>query len=273
MFCKNCGKELTNDTKFCNACGTPVEVAQPAVEEPTVYIPPVTQPAVVPASQGTTITIPPIFANFLPELKALFSKNPTKIASVAAKSTGFEWAIWALISLFSFAFSAALFPLQIIKDMAGSIGSSALGELEYPFGGLFGISLLIGLISYVVFAIGFWGLNCLIHKKLIHPCKSLNVLSGAMIPLIIVQLLNMVLGLMWIPLTVYTTLFAVILLVVLLYVGVQRIEKIETSPAWLFTAIVALLMGLVLLIGGSIYGAMIEAAIEEMASLLMGSWF
>ena len=270
MFCKNCGKELTNDTKFCNICGTPVE-AVPTTEESTVYIPPVPQPAATSAPQGTTITIPPLFSNLLSELKALFSKNPTKVASVAAKSTGFEWAIWAFLSLFSFAFSAAIFPLQIIKDLAGSIGSS-LGEMEYPFGGLFGISLLIGLISYVVFALGFWGLNCLVHKKLIHPCKTLNVLSCAMIPLILVQFLNMILGLMWIPLTMYTTLFGVVLLVVLLYVGIQRVEKIETSPAWVFTAIIALLIGLVILIGGSIYGAVIKAAIEEMAGSLM-SWF
>lgn len=265
MFCKNCGKELTNETKFCDACGTPVETPVQSAEGA----------GAAPAGQGTatTITIPPIFANFLPELKALFSKNPTKIVSVAAKSTGFEWAIWAFVSLFSFAFSAALFPLQIIKDLAGSMGSSVMDYLEYPFGGLFGISLLIGFISYLVFAAGFWGLNCLVHKKMVHPCKALNVFSCALIPLIAAQLLNMLLGLMWIPLTVYTVLFALILLVVLLYVGIQRIEKLETSPAWLFTALIALLMGLVLLIGGSIYGAVIKAMIESAAGSLMGNMF
>ncbi len=267
MFCKNCGKELTNDAKFCNACGTPAEAVAPSGEGSGVYVPPAAQP------QANTITIPPIFANFLPELKALFSKNPTKIASVAAKSTGFEWAIWAFVSLFSFAFSAAVFPLQLIKDMAGSMGGSVMEYLEYPFGGIFGISLLIGLIAYVVFGAGFWGLNCLVHKKLIHPCKTLNLFSCALIPLIAAQLLNMLLGLMWIPLTVYTILFAVIFLVVLLYVGIQRVEKMETSPAWLFTAVVALLMGLVLLIGGSIYGAVIKAAIETAAGSIMGGLF
>lgn len=261
MFCKNCGKELTDDAKFCNACGTSVEgVAQPAA-------------ASTPAPQGTTVTIPPIFANFLPELKELFSKNPTKIASVAAKSTGFEWAIWALVSLFSFAFSAALVPLQIIKDLAGSLGNSVMGDLEYPFGGLFGISLLIGFITYGIFAAGFWGLNCLVHKKLIHPCKTLNVLSCAIIPLIAVQLLNMALGFMWLPLTVYGILFAMILLVILLYVGIQRIEKIETSPAWLFTVFVALTMGLSLWIGSAIYGEVIKAAIDEAAGLFMSGLF
>ena len=29
MFCKNCGKELTNDTKFCPACGTAVNEDKP----------------------------------------------------------------------------------------------------------------------------------------------------------------------------------------------------------------------------------------------------
>lgn len=29
MFCKNCGKELTNDTKFCPNCGTAVNEDKP----------------------------------------------------------------------------------------------------------------------------------------------------------------------------------------------------------------------------------------------------
>ncbi len=32
MFCKNCGKEITDGTKFCNSCGTAVELATKAEE-------------------------------------------------------------------------------------------------------------------------------------------------------------------------------------------------------------------------------------------------
>lgn len=33
MFCKNCGKEIADDTKFCSACGTPCESTEQNVEE------------------------------------------------------------------------------------------------------------------------------------------------------------------------------------------------------------------------------------------------
>ena len=37
MFCKNCGKELANDAKFCDACGA--TMAAPAVETPVQQAP------------------------------------------------------------------------------------------------------------------------------------------------------------------------------------------------------------------------------------------
>jgi flagellar basal body-associated protein FliL len=30
MFCKNCGSEISNESKFCNTCGSPVETIQTA---------------------------------------------------------------------------------------------------------------------------------------------------------------------------------------------------------------------------------------------------
>ena len=254
MYCKNCGNKVAGDAKFCAVCGATV-----GGEE-----------TFIPASeQSTTITIPPIFAKFLPEMKALFSKNPTKMVSIAAKSRGLEWVIWAVLSLFTYAFSAAVLPLNLVREMAGASASTLLDFIEYPFGGIFGISLLIALIAYVVMAAGFWGLSCLIHKKLIHPFKALNVLSCAMIPLIAAQLVNMLLGLMWFPLTICTTIIALVFLVVFLYVGVQRFEKLESSPAWLFCSIFAVVMAIVLWIGSGIYGAAIKNALESSIGSLL----
>ena len=34
MFCKKCGAQLKDNSKFCGVCGTPVEVAQEAVQQP-----------------------------------------------------------------------------------------------------------------------------------------------------------------------------------------------------------------------------------------------
>ena len=34
MFCKNCGKELVEGTKFCDGCGTPIEAASTQTANP-----------------------------------------------------------------------------------------------------------------------------------------------------------------------------------------------------------------------------------------------
>lgn len=53
MFCRNCGKELSEGTRFCNYCGTPQEVPQePAPQTPPVQQVPPQQPYQPPYQQG-----------------------------------------------------------------------------------------------------------------------------------------------------------------------------------------------------------------------------
>jgi competence protein ComGC len=50
MFCENCGKEINDDTKFCNECGAPVRGAgeQQAPASPEAAVPPQSQMPPVP---------------------------------------------------------------------------------------------------------------------------------------------------------------------------------------------------------------------------------
>lgn len=53
MFCRNCGKEISEGTRFCNYCGTPQEVLQePAPQTPPVQQVPPQQPYQPPYQQG-----------------------------------------------------------------------------------------------------------------------------------------------------------------------------------------------------------------------------
>ena len=50
MFCPKCGKEISDDSRFCEACGTPIQQAAPA-PQPTAPQP-AAVPAAAPASGG-----------------------------------------------------------------------------------------------------------------------------------------------------------------------------------------------------------------------------
>lgn len=51
MFCKNCGKEIGNDMKFCDGCGAPVE-QQAGASNQAPNTPPPVQPYVAPAESS-----------------------------------------------------------------------------------------------------------------------------------------------------------------------------------------------------------------------------
>ena len=38
MYCRNCGNEIADGSKFCNHCGSPV-TAEPPVQEKALYFP------------------------------------------------------------------------------------------------------------------------------------------------------------------------------------------------------------------------------------------
>ena len=54
MFCSNCGSKPDPDARFCNECGTAIEVLQPQVSQP----PPVTQPGYPPTQAQHTVMLP-----------------------------------------------------------------------------------------------------------------------------------------------------------------------------------------------------------------------
>ena len=38
MYCRNCGNEIAEGSRFCSSCGSPVEIApKPEITEPNVY--------------------------------------------------------------------------------------------------------------------------------------------------------------------------------------------------------------------------------------------
>lgn len=77
MFCPNCGKELEDGSRFCDNCGTPVELAQP-VDGHTVIVPelPETELLNEPPMDRPTIIVPELPKTDLPPIPPAPAAEP-----------------------------------------------------------------------------------------------------------------------------------------------------------------------------------------------------
>ena len=219
MFCSNCGKNLPEDAKFCNGCGAPINTVLSD-----------TQPGSAAAAKPN-----PIFTNFLSIIKGFFSKSPVKVVGEAAKSTGMEWIILSAISVLSLALTLEINAMQLLNSILGSASGLVGGFLK--FGPLFLCGLLIGIITYFLVSGAIFGAVKLIFKKNVNFISVLNLVGAATLPLSCAYIINMLLGFLWIGFIFVFFTVGTVATAVLLYVGIQKLDKLEKSPFWIYNAI------------------------------------
>ena len=309
-FCDACGAPQAVETAPVAApvAAVPETPAQPVYQQPAAPAQPVypqpqqvyyAAPAPVPKAPN------PMVKNFLAGLKGFFSKNVVKAVGTAAKSNTAEWLLFAAVAVFAFAIGSAVTGYEMIVglfkslgssgDMLGSILSDAIGlddlgemfgsgmggmvnnlmakiaDALYPFFGVFGIGLLLGAVTYFGVSLCIWVLVSAIFKKQVTLVQVFNMVGVASLPLAVVNLANMLFGLIWAPLTFLLFLGAVLMTCVLLYAGLQKLDKLETSPFYGYSVILFIMIGLTVLVGSLLYKAALESAISNMVSNLVGS--
>ncbi len=123
MFCMHCGKELWENARFCQACGTPVGEAQP--------VPPVAAPA-------------PVATPVVSDEKALFEEERALVACchgsinrerLAWKSLGVVWLVLSVLLLVA-AVVMVVFAQQ-----------EAVIHPDYVWGGAF-LSLFVSVVNF-----------------------------------------------------------------------------------------------------------------------------
>ncbi|MBE6807335.1 MAG: zinc ribbon domain-containing protein [Ruminococcaceae bacterium] len=216
MFCPNCGKNLPDNSAFCDGCGTRLAAApaQPAA------------PAYAAPAQPN-----PILDDTIAAFKGFFSGNPANGLQKAAKSSGLEWLILFGITVFFKMFYAALRPCHQDSEF------EAFGLLD----GILSSSLGFFALSFAILL-----LFKLAYNKDIPIAKIFNVTAYAMLPIGCSALLNIVFGFVWDGLTATITSLALIAFAVLLYVGIQQLCEIKVS-VWGFIIV----LGFVMLLGAA----------------------
>ena len=252
MFCKNCGTPLADDAKFCGKCGTatanaaaPVPNAAPVVnptvaptyvapQEPTYTQAPPAAPVYTQAPPAAPVYAQapapqkepnPMFAKFVAIITQVW-KSPTTSVAESTKSNTHEWSLFAAIGVLLYALSNAI------------VGVASMGGY-YPFLPMLGIGILVGAAAYGLTALGVWVLVAKIFKKQASFIQALNVAAVALLPLAAIQVVNILVGLIYSPLVTAFTVSALIMSAMLLYIGIQKFDKLEKSPFYAYSIMAA----------------------------------
>lgn len=230
MFCKNCGQAMPDNTKFCPACGTAVEGAAPS----------------------------PVVSNLLARLKGIFVK-PVETIGDAARSNTHEWSILAGINLFFYAIATALCGLEIL---AHAMESFKLAGRAYSFFGVFGIGIVVGAVAFFGLSLALWVLLTQGMKKQVSFINVFNMVSVACLPLTAVAIFNMLLGLIYAPMTIIFFVVALLITVVGLFVGLQQLSGESSyygfAIALASTAVVSFLFSLLYFVVLDMEGAILR---------------
>lgn len=269
MFCRNCGANLADGTKFCPSCGTNTGSEAAAPQAAPVYAP--KQPN-------------PMVEKFVAVLKNFWAKPVATVAD-SAKSNTLEWVLLAAINVLVYALATAVVGLetliQLVTEMAGGlVDASMIGEFVspmYPFFGIFGIGLLLGVVVYGLVAAGIWVLVAQIFKKNVSINSALNMVAVATLPMTAVGLVNMLAGLIYAPLAFMLFFAAVLMTAVCLYSGMQKLDKLEKSPFYGYSAVMLIVVVVCWLfaswylevIGGALTSGIMGGAMSGIGSMGM----
>lgn len=259
MYCSNCGKQLADDAKFCDACGAQIDPAAPAAGAGAASAGAPVQPPYPAVKENVLVT------NFVKAIKGFYSKHTVRTVGQAAKSTGMEWILLTLISCLVYALALALNVKQLFDGAFGAL-SGVIVSAIYNFGIWFLYGLIIAVVSYFASSLLLFGAVKLVFKKEVAVQNVFNLVAVATLPLTTAYILNIILGFVWVPLIFVFSAAAFVATAVLLYVGMQKLDKFETSP-FIAYVVVWIIVSLIVCI---VVDVCLNAAAKSLMSNLLG---
>ena len=226
MFCSKCGKNIADDAAFCDGCGTAVN------------------------GTSTNKASSLVLKNLIDTLKGFLSpKTAVKTVGDSAKSTGISWLIFGGAYMFAYTLYTILSTLinysgstsftdMSIGQFADLLGMAQSGP-SFPFFELLLEGIVLSGVFFFGFALGSWLLVAVIYKKQVKITQALNMVSVALVPLTIIYIVNILIYLIWSPMVSVTFTAAEVMAYILIYAGIQKFEKLESSPFYPYAILAA----------------------------------
>ena len=248
MFCKNCGKNLPDNARFCDGCGAQLGDAPAAQSAP--------YRAAAPVAQAN-----PIVDNFLKVLKGFFSKNSLETIEASAKSTTLEWILVGLLSIVVYAFALAANVGQTLSQIADGADISSV----YNFGIWLLFGLLFGAVSFCTAAFGSFLAAKIATNSFVNVHSAFNVVAAGTLPLSCVYLANILLGFIWSPIAMVLAICGIIACAIYMYSGFQKLAPFAKTPYIVYSIVWAIVVIVSLLVSYLV----IRGYIEDLSNSLM----
>lgn len=281
MYCKNCGKEIDGDLRFCGNCGAALQYLEPSKEPLNMQQTPATQ------DKGSVAAASTLAQEGKSIVLKFFTKDSSETISDAAQSNSPIWIMFVAINSLLFALAACLNMSQManhfIKSLTNFIaatvnsvvGSSIAGSIagseapQIPMKYFIELFVPLTLLALIVLAAEFAGIYIALKIDHRNPKKYsnvANVVGVASLPLSVALISNLIIGLIYPPATLLVFGTAFLLDMVMIYDGVKNILECEKAPVKEFAIIAALLCLIVLIafsVGTHQVGQIVQSTINS----------
>lgn len=284
MICEKCGKELSGG-EVCTCSAESAAAEAPAEEVKQTSLPTGGEVMANAKSAAASIAKNPIINDIFSTIKRGLT-SPVKETAANAKRGDILWVFLAIAELLitAAALTVSLRHLvyvgvkSILKETMGlyassmdvSFGSFADGLSEMGAGAfkVFGIFLLITVIVFVAAAVLMLVVTVICKKKAGFS-RVCNMLATAYIPSAALMLGALVFGWIYAPISVVLMAASLASFVILAYLGMQKLDKFDSSPFWAYIIYNAVMNIAAFL---TVYGVM-GAILSELADALTSSLF
>lgn len=238
-FCKFCGKNL-NEGEVC-ICNETQKSANSSSSNVSVV-------------SETVKTNIPYVGDVLNLFRRTISKNTVKVVSSSAKQNSILWVFVFLIECIINALALTVTVRRGLYTIANNIYKSfvssgmsfsdfndSLKELGLGFFNLFSRTFFIGIVCFFI-AVGLIYILLKICKKTFVFNNIANMVSTAAIPLTVFSVVNILLAFILPQATLLIYFIAILSVILLMYFGIQKIDKFTESPFWIYMTFIFVLL-------------------------------
>lgn len=211
-------------------------------------------------------------------------KSPVKQTVASGRRKDILWAIFAAAELIISALAITITARHLLfivgktavgtyfdiswSDFAAGLSSVGAGAFK-----LFALNFLFMLIIFACFVVLIAAVLAIFRKKA-GFANICNMFTTAYIPSAVFMLGALIFGWIYAPVSIILIFLAAVSAVMLNYMGMQKLDKFETSPFWAYIAVVAAVFLVSSFTGGRFTAALISDVIDafkNMSSSLFSS--